>query len=70
MTWYNHLLPPNSTCWLPEPGGYWKLISPPSSYHTDVVNVAMLDGSVQMVSSGIDPTIWTDMGTRDGLPKQ
>jgi prepilin-type N-terminal cleavage/methylation domain-containing protein/prepilin-type processing-associated H-X9-DG protein len=66
--WYNHLLPPNSTCW--KAGEWWFLISPPSSYHSDAVNVVMLDGSVQIVSSSIDPTVWTEMGTRDGLPKQ
>jgi prepilin-type N-terminal cleavage/methylation domain-containing protein/prepilin-type processing-associated H-X9-DG protein len=68
MTWYNHLLPPNSTCW--KAGSWWNLVSPPSSYHSDAVNVVMLDGSVQVVSSSIDQNVWTDMGTRDGLPKQ
>jgi prepilin-type processing-associated H-X9-DG protein len=67
MTWYNHLLPPNSTCW--KAGEWWFLISPPSSYHSDTVNVVMLDGSVQVISSTIDPNVWTDMGTREGLPK-
>jgi prepilin-type processing-associated H-X9-DG protein len=64
----HHLLPPNSTCW--KAGDWWKLISPPSRHHSDAVNVVMLDGSVQVVSSSIDLTISTDMGTRDGLPKQ
>jgi prepilin-type processing-associated H-X9-DG protein len=67
-TWYNHLLPPNATCW--RPNSWWLLISPASSYHNDAINVAMLDGSVQVVSSSIDQDIWTDMGTREGLPKQ
>jgi prepilin-type N-terminal cleavage/methylation domain-containing protein/prepilin-type processing-associated H-X9-DG protein len=67
MTWYNHLVPPNSTCW--KVGEWWFLVSPPSSYHSDAVNVVMLDGSVQVVSSSIDPIVWTDLGTRDGLPK-
>lgn len=68
MTWYNHLLPPNGVCW--RPGSWWKLISPPSSYHTNSVNLAMVDGSVQTVSSDIDLDIWNNMGTRDGMPKQ
>jgi prepilin-type N-terminal cleavage/methylation domain-containing protein len=68
-TWYNHLLPPNATCW--EVGGdFWKIVSPPSSYHTGVINVVMTDGSVQIVESGVDPDVWNNMGTRDGMPKQ
>lgn len=64
LTWYNHLLPPNSTCWRPD--SWWKLLSPASSYHNGVVNVAMVDGSVQLIASDIDPDVWTDMGTRAG----
>jgi prepilin-type N-terminal cleavage/methylation domain-containing protein/prepilin-type processing-associated H-X9-DG protein len=66
-TWYNHLLPPNSTCWLPS-NKFWDLVSPPSSYHVGTVNVVMCDGSVQAISEGIDPDVWVEMGTRDGLP--
>jgi len=68
VSWYNHLTPPNSICW--QPGSWWKIISPASSYHNGAVNVAMVDGSVQVVDASIDPTVWTEMGTRDGLPKQ
>jgi prepilin-type N-terminal cleavage/methylation domain-containing protein len=67
FTWYNHLLPPNSVCW--RPGSWWKLISPASSYHADVVNVVLVDGSVQTVASDIDKDVWTELGTRAGLPK-
>ena len=66
LTWYNHLLPPNSTCWRPD--SWWKLLSPASSYHPGIVSVVMVDGSVQTVSNEIDMDIWTDMGTRNGLP--
>jgi prepilin-type processing-associated H-X9-DG protein len=66
-TWYNHLLPPNSTCWAVD--SWWKLVSPVSSYHTSSANVVMLDGSVQTVDSAVDMDVWTNMGTRDGLPK-
>ena len=52
LTWYNHLLPPNSVCWRPD--SWWKMISPASSYHPDIVNVTMVDGSVQTVSNDID----------------
>ncbi len=65
-TWYNHLLPPGSACW--RPGSWWRLISPANSYHTGVVNVAMVDGSVQTVSADIDPDVWTNLGTRNGPP--
>jgi len=63
-TWYNHLLPPNSSCW--RPNEWWDIVSPPSSYHPGTVNVVMCDGSVQAVNDGIDPDAWTAMGTRDG----
>jgi len=65
--WYNHLLPPNSTCW--RPGSWWKLVSPASSYHSGSINVAMCDGSVQAITDDIDADIWLEMGTRDGLPE-
>ncbi len=65
-SWYNHLLPPDSVCWNTD--SWWKLVEPASSYHPGVVNVVMVDGSVQTVSNNIDVDIWTDMGTRDGLP--
>jgi prepilin-type N-terminal cleavage/methylation domain-containing protein/prepilin-type processing-associated H-X9-DG protein len=65
-TWYNHLTPPNSVCW--RPGDWWELVAPASSYHSGTVNVSMCDGSVQSVSPDIDPDVWVNMGTRDGLP--
>ena len=65
--WYNHLLPPGSTCWLPG-GSFWELVSPAASYHAGVVNVAMADGSVQTVAEGVDPDVWLELGTRDGVP--
>ena len=70
--WYNHLLPPNATCWSTgqSSDAWWTLISPPSSYHGDLVNVVMVDGSVQTYSSSIEPDVWTDLGTRDGYGKK
>jgi prepilin-type N-terminal cleavage/methylation domain-containing protein/prepilin-type processing-associated H-X9-DG protein len=64
--WYNHLTPPNSACW--QPGDWWLLVTPATSYHGDVVNIAMCDGSVQSVTAGIDPDVWIEMGTRNGSP--
>ncbi len=36
------------------------------SYHTTIVNVAMMDGSVDSISGDIDLTVWHAMATRDG----
>jgi len=37
------------------------------SYHAgEVVNVAMVDGSVHVISSMVESFIWTAMATRDG----
>jgi prepilin-type processing-associated H-X9-DG protein len=66
-SWYNHLLPPNSVCWN-NTDSWWRIILPASSYHPGVVNLVMLDGSVQSVATDVDMDIWTDMGTRDGMP--
>jgi len=65
-TWYNHLLPPNSVCW--RPNSWWEIVTPASSYHSGVVNVVKLDGSVRTISEDIDPDVWLECGTRDGLP--
>ncbi|TWT78279.1 Type II secretion system protein G precursor [Posidoniimonas polymericola] len=66
-TWYNHLLPPNSTCW--TQGNWWDLVSPLSSNHSGVVNVAYCDGSVQTIADGVDPDVWVQAGTRAGPPE-
>jgi prepilin-type N-terminal cleavage/methylation domain-containing protein/prepilin-type processing-associated H-X9-DG protein len=63
--WYNHLLPPNSTCWRPN-SDWWQLVTPASSYHIGGVNVAMCDGSVRYVADDVDPTVWLAAGTRAG----
>jgi prepilin-type N-terminal cleavage/methylation domain-containing protein len=36
------------------------------SYHTGLVNVMLMDGSVRAVRNGIDPTVWRALGTRAG----
>ena len=67
--WYNHLLPPGSPAW--RPGSWTGMVSPATSRHSGgVVNVAMCDGSVQTVTNDIDPDVWLQTGTRDGLPQQ
>ena len=62
--WYNHILQPNQPCWRPD--DWWKLVSPPSSYHFSGVNVAMADGSVRFVRDSVDADIWLAAGTREG----
>ena len=64
-TWYNHILPPNSPCWLTN-NDYWRLVTPASSYHPGVVVVALCDGSVKVVNNEVDPDAWTALGTRNG----
>ena len=54
--WYNHLLPPNSVCWRPGTD-WWLLVTPATSYHGDVINIAMCDGSVQSITAGIDQDV-------------
>ncbi len=64
--WYNHLLPPNNICWRPD--SWWDLVSPATSYHSNIVNVGMCDGSVQTIAESVDATVWLEKGTRAGLP--
>jgi len=65
--WYNHLLPPNSTCW--NAGDWWNLVTPPSSRHPSIVNAVYCDGHVAAIADDVDPDVWLESGTRDGLPE-
>ena len=62
--WYNHLLPPNSSCW--RPGNWWDLVSPATSWHRGTVNSAFCDGSVHSISATVSPEVWYALGTRNG----
>ena len=54
--WYNHLLPPNSTCWLQgNEEEWWLIVSPAGSYHMGGVNSAFCDGSVRFISESVSP---------------
>lgn len=66
--WYNHLLPPNSTCWRYGPEKFYDLVSPPSSNHPGVVNLVRCDGSVASIEDGVDADVWFDLGTINGRP--
>jgi prepilin-type N-terminal cleavage/methylation domain-containing protein/prepilin-type processing-associated H-X9-DG protein len=63
--WFNTLLPPNCTCWLPY-DDWWLLVSPASSYHSGGVNVVLCDGGVHFVSQAIDSKVWLAVGSRNG----
>ena len=64
--WYNHLMPPNTPCWVPSNQDFWQMVSPASSYHTGGVNVGMCDGSVRFVNDNVSPDAWLAAGTRSG----
>jgi prepilin-type N-terminal cleavage/methylation domain-containing protein/prepilin-type processing-associated H-X9-DG protein len=63
--WYNHLLPPNSPCWVPN-STWWLIVSPASSYHTGGVNILLADGSVRFVTDSVDQNAWLATGSRAG----
>lgn len=70
-TWYNHIMPPNSTCWVPSRSDFWRIASPTSSYHPSGVIVSMCDGSVRFVTDRVAPNAWVAAGTRgagDSMP--
>jgi type II secretory pathway pseudopilin PulG len=62
--WYNHLLPPNSPCWIQ--GDHAKIVSPVQSYHPGGALVSLCDGSVRFVPETVDGLVWQGYGTRAG----
>jgi hypothetical protein len=64
-TWYNHILPPNQPCWVPN-DDFYKIVSPAGSYHPGGAQSVLCDGSVAFIAQTIDPTLWTSLGTRGG----
>lgn len=65
-TWYNHILPPNTPCWVPDENDFWTIASSASSYHPGGAQTAMCDGSVTFIPQTIDANVWTALGTRMG----
>ena len=69
-TTYNHVSTPNTlTCaGTPFPGNMANMAMqvPPSSYHTNGVNVLFCDGSVHFIPNSISLVTWRAMGTRNG----
>ncbi|MEI6685112.1 MAG: H-X9-DG-CTERM domain-containing protein, partial [Planctomycetota bacterium] len=41
-------------------------VIPPRSYHSGIVNVVFMDGSVKSIPNNIDPIVWRALGTRAG----
>jgi prepilin-type processing-associated H-X9-DG protein len=65
--WYNHLLPPNKPCWVPQDAAtWWSIVVPASSYHSGGANVCMADGSVRFITDGVDMDAWMAAGSRNG----
>jgi hypothetical protein len=67
-TLYNHVSTPNTnTCaGLGFPGGMQNMAMsvPPTSGHTNGVNVALGDASVRYVTNSVNLTTWRALGTR------
>ena len=69
-TTYNHVSTPNSlTCagtGFPGSMANMAMDVPPSSYHSNGVNVLLADGSVRYVSNAISLATWRAVGSRNG----
>jgi prepilin-type N-terminal cleavage/methylation domain-containing protein/prepilin-type processing-associated H-X9-DG protein len=69
-TTYNHVSPPNTTtcAGVPFPGNMANMAMqvPPSSGHTNGVNLLLCDGSVHFITNGIDLATWRGLGSRNG----
>jgi prepilin-type processing-associated H-X9-DG protein len=69
-TLYNHVSPPNTNnCGAKGfPGGMTNMAmdSPPSSYHTNGVNIVFCDGSLHFVTNSVSLPTWYALGTRNG----
>jgi prepilin-type N-terminal cleavage/methylation domain-containing protein/prepilin-type processing-associated H-X9-DG protein len=69
-TTYNHMALPNTnTCastGFPGSMANMAMVVPPSSLHTNGVNILLCDGSVHFVTNGISLTTWRALGSRNG----
>jgi prepilin-type N-terminal cleavage/methylation domain-containing protein/prepilin-type processing-associated H-X9-DG protein len=64
-TGYNHILPPNAACWRVN-ADWWQLATPPSSFHSNGVNMVYCDGSVRFANDSVDGAVFDALGSRDG----
>ena len=58
--------PANPTAWLSETNVTYAAVTSRSYHSGDVVNVAMMDGSVQAITADVDLALWRATATRDG----
>jgi prepilin-type N-terminal cleavage/methylation domain-containing protein/prepilin-type processing-associated H-X9-DG protein len=69
-TTYNHVSPPNTnTCAATNFTGNMSNMTmqvPPSSAHTNGVNLLLCDGSVRFITNSIDLATWRGLGSRNG----
>ena len=69
---FNTLRTPNQTCCVDRAltavndQYWWFMIKPASSYHSQMVNGAMADGSVHAIKDTIDRRIWMALSTQAG----
>ena len=69
-TTYNHVTTPNTTTCAgsPFPGNMANMAMqvPPSSAHSNGVNLVLVDGSTRFITNGINLFTWRALGTRNG----
>jgi prepilin-type N-terminal cleavage/methylation domain-containing protein/prepilin-type processing-associated H-X9-DG protein len=69
-TTYNHVSTPNTTtcAGIGFPGNMsnMAMVVPPSSYHTNGVNVSLADGSVRFINNSVDLQGWRALGSING----
>jgi prepilin-type processing-associated H-X9-DG protein len=70
--WFNTIRTPNQTCCVNDARteindqNWWFMLKPASSYHPNVVNAGMADGSVRTFRQTINRTVWMALSSRSG----
>ena len=70
VDWNSHRVngwaPPDNNSYLSETEVTYAAVTSRSYHSGNLVNVAMMDGSVDSINGDIDLTVWRAMATRDG----
>jgi prepilin-type processing-associated H-X9-DG protein len=45
---------------------WWQLATPPTSFHSNGVNLVFCDGSVRFVNDSVNGDVFDALGSRDG----